>query len=61
MTRAKKVFEAAKIKTIPFPVDFRSSSGNFTLLDLIPSASAFSNTSHFIREVQGRIYYELKY
>jgi len=61
MPRAKKVFEAAKIKTIPFPVDFRSSSGNFTLLDLIPSASAFSNTSHFIREVQGRIYYELKY
>ena len=61
MPRAKKVFEAAKIKTIPFPVDFRSSSENFTLLDLIPSASAFSNTSHFIREVQGRIYYELKY
>ena len=61
MPRAKKVFEAAKIKTIPFPVDFRSSSGNFTLLDLIPSASAFSNTNHFIREVQGRIYYELKY
>ena len=61
MPRAKKIFEAAKIKTIPFPVDFRSSSGNFTLLDLIPSASAFRNTSHFIREVQGRIYYELKY
>jgi len=61
MTRAIKVFQAAGIDIVPFPVDFRSSNQKFTLMDLIPQASAFSQTSRFIREIQGRIYYELKY
>jgi hypothetical protein len=30
-------------------------------MNLMPSASAFNNTSHFIREMQGRLYYQLKY
>jgi len=61
MPRAIKVFEAAGIDTVPFPVDFQDSSQKFTLLNFIPSASAFSQTSHFVREIQGRIYYKLKY
>jgi len=61
MPRAKKVFEAAGITVIPFPVDFRSSAEKLTFMNFIPSAAAFYTTSFFIREVMGRAYYNLKY
>lgn len=61
MQRAIKVFDAVKINVLPFPVDFRGSYEKFTILDLIPSAFAFNQTSHFYREIIGRIYYDLKY
>jgi uncharacterized SAM-binding protein YcdF (DUF218 family) len=61
MSRAKKVFEATGIKVIPFPVDFLSSSHNSTIMDFIPSASGFNNTSFFVREMIGRAYYSIKY
>ena len=61
MPRAKKVFEAAGIKTTPFPVDFQNQKRKFTLMDLIPSANSLSGTSHFVREIIGRLYYNLKY
>jgi len=61
MTRAIKVFQAVGVDVVPFPVDFQTSDKKFTLIDLIPQALAFNNTSHFIREMQGRLYYQLKY
>jgi uncharacterized SAM-binding protein YcdF (DUF218 family) len=61
MPRAQKVFEAAGVSVIPFPVDFRSGVGKFTVMHLIPSARALRDTSFFVREVIGRIYYNLKY
>ena len=61
MPRAQKVFEAAGIVTSPFPVDFLSGAGKITIMTFIPSAEAFSQTSFFIREVIGRLYYNLKY
>ena len=61
MPRAQKVFEAADINTIPFPVDFQSQESKLTFMDFIPSAVSFSDSSHFIREMIGRIYYSLKY
>ena len=60
MPRAKKVFEAANIKVIPFAVDFKSSK-KITLIDFIPSASGLSTTSRFVKEMIGRFYYYLKY
>ena len=60
MPRAKKVFEAANIKVIPFAVDFKSSK-KITLMDFIPSANGLSVTSNFVKEVIGRLYYNLKY
>ena len=60
MPRAKKVFEAANIKVIPFAVDFQSSK-KITFLDFIPSASALSASSKFVKEMIGRLYYNLKY
>ena len=61
MPRAKKVFKAADIDIIPFPVGFRKKLYKITFLDFIPAASSFSNSSHFVREIIGRIYYSLKY
>lgn len=61
MPRAKKVFEAAEIDIITFPVDFRRKSSKTTFLDFIPSAGSFGSTSFFFKEMMGRIYYSLKY
>ncbi|MDB9765439.1 YdcF family protein [Candidatus Pelagibacter sp.] len=61
MPRAKKVFEAANIKVIPFAVDFRNSANKVNFMDFIPSANSFRDTSHFVREIIGRLYYNLKY
>ena len=61
MPRAKKVFEAANINAIPFPVDFQNQESKLTFMDFIPSAGSFSSTSHFVREMIGRAYYSLKY
>ena len=61
MPRAEKVFKAANINLIPFPVDFQNSKSKTTMMDFIPSAGALSNTSHFVREMIGRFYYNLKY
>ncbi|MDA7734298.1 YdcF family protein [Candidatus Pelagibacter sp.] len=61
MPRAKKVFEAAEIKVLPFAVDFVSIKKKATIMDFIPSASAFGGTSFFVREMIGRFYYYIKY
>jgi len=61
MPRAQKVFEAAGIRVIPFPVDFLIGAGKITFMSFIPSASALSQTSFFVREMIGRAYYSLKY
>ena len=61
MPRAQKVFEAAGIEVSPFPVDFLSGAGKVTIMTFIPSAGAFNQTSFFIREIIGRLYYKLKY
>ena len=61
MPRAQKVFEAAGIRVLPFPVDFLSGAEKFTFMSFIPSAGAFSQTSFFVREMIGRTYYSLKY
>ena len=61
MPRAQKVFKAANFNVVPYPVDFQSSVKKITFMDFIPSANSFSRTSHFVREIIGRLYYSLKY
>ena len=61
MPRAKKVFEAAGISVVPFPVDFMSLTEKLTFMSFMPKASSFSETSFFVREIIGRVYYNLKY
>jgi hypothetical protein len=61
MPRAEKVFKAAGIDVIPFPVDFLSDVNHVSILDFIPDAEALHRTSFFVREKIGRLYYTLKY
>jgi len=61
MPRAQKVFEAAGIKIEPFAVDFLSGAGKYTIMNFIPSSGALNQTSFFIREHIGRLYYNLRY
>ena len=61
MPRAQKVFEAVGINIEPFAVDFLSAADKHTMMNFIPSAKAFDQTSFFIRELIGRLYYNLKY
>lgn len=61
MPRAQKVFEAAGLNVVPFPVDFLSEAGQLMLMDFIPSAGSLTDTSLFVREMIGRTYYSLKY
>jgi len=36
-------------------------ANKLTFMDFIPNAAAFNNTSFFIREIIGRLYYHVKY
>ena len=61
MPRAQKVFEAAGLSVSPYAVDFLSGVDKAKIMDFIPNAGAFKDTSFFIREIIGRLYYHLKY
>jgi len=54
MPRARAQFEAQGLRVTPYPVDFRASVEQFTVLDLLPRADALANTSLAFREVLGR-------
>ena len=60
MPRAQKVFEAAGIVASPFSVDFLSGADNTKIMDFMPDAEAFRETSFFVREIIGRLYYKRK-
>jgi len=59
MERSKYLFEKQGFKVIPYPVDFKVSNSNNTILDYMPNLSALKNTSLFIRENIGRFYYKI--
>ena len=61
MPRAQKVFEAAGLLVSPYAVDFLSGADKVKIMDFIPNADAFRDTSFFIHEIIGRLYYHLKY
>lgn len=60
MPRAVRIFEAKGHNIYPIPVDFKKTHSKFTFLNLIPSSDALNNTSLFIREMIGRLYYLIK-
>jgi uncharacterized SAM-binding protein YcdF (DUF218 family) len=58
MHRSKHLFDKQGFKVTPFPVDFRSSNLNITILSFLPNLNAMGMTSKFIKENIGRLYYE---
>ncbi len=61
MPRAKKIFDRVGINSVPYPTDFKSSSGKLDWLAFIPSANGLNTTSKAVREFIGRLYYSIKY
>ena len=60
MPRALKLFEATKIKVIPFPVDFKAHNKNLTIISFIPSTGGLNGTFQALREFLARLYYRMK-
>ena len=61
MHRSKYLFESQGFKVMPFPVDFKTSNEKLSVLSFFPNLGAMGDTSKFIRENIGRIYYKLFY
>ena len=62
MPRAKAQFEAKGFRVVDYPVDFLVSSGRqITILDFLPSANALSQTELALRELYGRIFYQIRH
>ena len=61
MPRAKTVFENQNLKVIPYAVDFRLGVKKMDVLDFLPQANAFKDSSFYFREIIGRAYYSLRY
>jgi len=61
MPRAEKVFQNQNLKVIPYAVDFRSSAKKINVMDFLPQANAFKDSSFYFREIIGRTYYSLRY
>ena len=60
MRRAVLLFEKAGLEAIPYPVDFRvDESNDFTIIDLLPSASSLANSELALREFYGYWFYRL--
>lgn len=58
MPRALERFRRTGLDLQPYPVDYRTGSGDRTsLMDFFPSARALAGTEIFFREWIGRIYY----
>jgi uncharacterized SAM-binding protein YcdF (DUF218 family) len=61
MPRAETVFENQNLKVIPYAVDFRLGEKKMDVLDFLPQANAFKDSSFYFREIIGRAYYSLRY
>ena len=59
MQRSKYLFEKQGFDVMPYPVDFKSSIQNLTIISFLPKVEAFDKTSLYIRENIGRLYYKL--
>ena len=59
MHRSKYLFERQGFRVTPFAVDFRISNAKISIFSFLPTESAISKTSLFIRENLGRLYYKL--
>lgn len=60
MPRAQFLFEQEGLKVVPYPVDFKVSAQQITLMHFLPGAEALYMSDTAIRELIGRLYYKFK-
>jgi len=58
MDRSKYLFEKQGFKVTPYPVDFKTYIQKQTIMSFLPKLEALKQTSLFIRENIGRLYYK---
>tara|TARA_X000000950_G_scaffold230977_1_gene279398 strand:- start:50 stop:628 length:579 start_codon:yes stop_codon:yes gene_type:complete len=58
MDRSKYLFEKQGFKVTAFPVDFKSSNQELSLISFLPNIDSLYKASLFIRENIGRLYYK---
>jgi len=58
MDRSKYLFEKQGFKVTPYPVDFKTYIQKRTIMSFLPKLEALNQTSLFIRENIGRLYYK---
>jgi len=61
MSRAKMLFDRAGIESVPYPTDFRSSGGRSDWMNFMPSAGGLHKTSEAVRQLIGRLYYQIMF
>jgi uncharacterized SAM-binding protein YcdF (DUF218 family) len=59
MRRSQLLFTRAGVPVVPFPVDFQTSDGPFTFMDVLPSAGSIKSTETAVRELYGYLFYRL--
>jgi uncharacterized SAM-binding protein YcdF (DUF218 family) len=60
MKRAEAIFEKQGLEVQTYPVDFKFDPSDITLMDFLPSAHATRNFEFSLRELLGRLYYQIK-
>lgn len=61
MYRAQRLFEKQGFEVIPYRVDFKvAGKSRLTILDFLPSTDNIQLTEIGIREIIGRLYYQIK-
>ena len=60
MPRAVTIFKCAGFLVHPYPVDFKIQSTGFYALQLLPKAEALAVSDSAVRELIGRIYYDIR-
>lgn len=60
MPRASYLFNQQGIEVQTYPVDFKSTAKNLSIVDFLPSAEAFYMFQFALREIIGRTYYMIK-
>jgi uncharacterized SAM-binding protein YcdF (DUF218 family) len=61
MKRARQIFEREGFEVIPYPVDMRVSAADVTPMSFLPNPGALTSTHAAMREMLGRVYYQLKH
>jgi uncharacterized SAM-binding protein YcdF (DUF218 family) len=59
MRRSRLLFTRAGLTVAPFPVDFQTSAGPITAMDLLPHAGSIQNVETAMRELYGYLFYRL--